>query len=97
MKLNAQKLHQMDHAPGADLDYAVDWQDWLAATETIVESTWAAPTGITLSRGLITDGRLASTFALGGVAGQSYIITNSVLTSANRRDARSIELVCKLR
>ena len=85
------------HSPGADLDYSVDWSAWLAAGETIAESTWEAQQGITLSRQAVIGGTVASVFAAGGVAKQSYVLTNTITTSAGRTDSRTITLRCQVR
>lgn len=80
------------HAPGADLDYAVDWSNWLATGETIQTSTWTAENGITLSRQSILDGKVAVAFAAGGIAKRRYTLTNTITTTAGRTDSRSITL-----
>lgn len=85
------------HAPGADLDYSVNWSDWLADDETIVDSDWTVTTGITLSRMLLIGGNLASVFAAGGVEGQNYVLKNTITTSAGRVDSRTITLRCRVR
>lgn len=85
------------HAPGADLDYAVDWSPWLAAGETVVSSQWTADQGITLSRQAILDEKVAVTFAAGGVVQRNYVLTNTITTSEGRTDSRTITLRCKLR
>jgi hypothetical protein len=38
---------RVTHDPNANLDYTVDWADWLVDGETISSSTWIVPTGLT--------------------------------------------------
>jgi hypothetical protein len=58
----------------------------------------AAPTGGALSRQQVdTRGRVASTFAAGGIVGQVYVLTNRITTSAGRIDSRTITLNCRVR
>lgn len=85
------------HAPGAVLDYSVDWTEWLMPGETVSVSNWAASAGITLSRQAVTYGAVATTFASGGVAGQVYVLTNTVTTTDGRTDSRTIALRCRAR
>jgi hypothetical protein len=85
------------HAPGSDLDYSVDWSAWMAAGETIVNSAWTATAGITMSRSTVLGGTLAVAFAAGGVAGQEYVLTNTIATSEGRVDSRTITLRCRPR
>lgn len=97
MKIDPQGRRYTEHAPGADLDYSVDWSEWLAEGETITESSWAAADGITVSRSQVTDDTVASAFAAGGVAGQQYVLTNTITTTAGRVDSRTITLHCRAR
>ena len=85
------------HAPGATLDYGVDWSAWLAAGETIQASTWTAEQGITLSRQQVLNGKVAVAFAAGGIAKRSYVLTNTVTTTDGRTDSRTITLRCGVR
>jgi hypothetical protein len=97
IKIDPKGLRYTDHAPGADLDYSVDWSEWLAAGETITGSSWPAVAGLTLSRDQVSGGTVASVFAAGGVAGQTYVLTNQITTSAGRVDSRTITLNCRVR
>lgn len=87
------------HFPGADLDYGFDWtkRGYLQSDETITSSTWDVPEGVTKSREMISDdGTITAAFFAGGVDGTSYVITNHIVTSGGRTDARTITLVCKV-
>lgn len=85
------------HAPGADLDYGLTWAAWLAAGETIVSSTWSISGGLTLD-GQQIAGPITSTFVSGAsVAGNTYTLVNTIVTSEGRADSRSLLLVCAVR
>jgi len=74
--------------PHAKLDYGFDWLDWLVSGETITDSTWTVPTGITK----VSDQRGDDSVIVwlsGGTAGESYTIACKVTTSDNRIDERS--------
>jgi hypothetical protein len=76
--------------PNSDLDYAVNWGDWLVGTDTISTSTWTGPTDLTIygdSHGTATT----TTWISGGTSGEVYTVTNRVQTAAGRIDERSIE------
>ena len=93
--------------PGEVLDYDRDWKfrdeasrtaggtgnGWLAAGETITTSTWSVPTGITQATPAPSqaDG-LAKIWLSGGIAGEEYRITNTVVTSAGRTGRRSFTI-----
>lgn len=76
--------------PDADLDYGIDWTDWLGDDE-IVQSTWAAPDGITADRPGHAGG-LTTVWIRGGEVGQAYRVINRIITAAGRTDDRSINL-----
>lgn len=71
------------------LDYKFDWSDWLAEGETVNTCTVAADTGLTVDSDSITDTNTTVTVWLsGGVAGQKYKVTCTVVTSAARTGMR---------
>lgn len=86
--------------PDADLDYRVDWSQWLAAGETITGSSWTVPVGITQGTGPQAptfDSTSATIWLTGGTDGQAYPITNRVTTSAGRVDDRTITITVRQR
>lgn len=74
--------------PDAVLDYRLDWSKWLG-TDTITESEWTVPEGITK-----TDEDFTGTTTLiwleGGTVKQTYQLTNHITTAAGREDDRTI-------
>lgn len=93
-------------APGAQLDYQIDWsrrvdaagvqQGWLNDGETISTCTWTVPAGLTT----ITTGKTASVVTIwlgGGTVGMDYFITATILTSQGRTDSRAFRLQCRVR
>lgn len=79
-------------APGAVLDYAVDWSDWLAAGETITESAWSiSPDDDSLVEDSSDYTGIATViWVSGGTEGQRYTLVNHITTSAGREDERTI-------
>lgn len=78
--------------PGAVLDYGFDWSEWLESGETITDSSWTVPDGLTQEA--IDQNDTTTTIRLsGGTAGQTYQITNHVTTSDSQEDERSFCLV----
>lgn len=85
-------------APASTKDYGWDWSNWLVS-DTIAQSTWTADPGLTIG-----TAAYASTFTStkstvwlsGGVAGQSYKVTNQITTSSTpaRKDERSFFVDC---
>lgn len=86
--------------PSAVLDYRFDWaaltngtgeSDWLASGETISTSTVTAASGLTVdSSSIVSSSTAVIAWLSGGTAGQSYTVTNRVVTSGGRTDERTI-------
>lgn len=79
--------------PGAVKDYALDWTAWLGA-DTINTSTWTVPTGITMD----SSGNSPTHTAIwlsGGTKGNSYLLSNKVVTVGGRTELRTIEISVK--
>jgi len=77
--------------PDANLDYSVDWSQWLQSGETITASTWVVTTGIT--KGTTSNTTTSTTVWLsGGTDGTKYTATNHITTSLARQDDRSITI-----
>ena len=79
--------------PDSVIDYGADWALWLASGETIITSTWVIPTG------LVSDSETSTTtatavFLSGGTIGESYTVTNRIVTSAGRTEDRSMIILC---
>jgi len=94
--------------PNAKLDYALDWTAWLTPfSDTLTAATASVtPTGgITLASSYngsfaatatLTPGNYIATFwATGGTAGNSYDITVHVTTASGRQDDRTVTITCK--
>lgn len=77
--------------PAAVLDYSMDWSTWLEADETISQSTWSVPTGITSPDETNTT-TIATVWLAGGVVGREYTITNLIVTTSGRQDERSFRV-----
>lgn len=77
--------------PDAVLDYGFNWSDWLATDETISTSSWTVPDGITEGSDSKTTIK-TSVWLSGGTAGETYEITNEIVTSASRTDERTLSI-----
>ncbi len=87
--------------PAAVLDYAIDWSAWLAGPDgtdddTIQSSSWGAPDGITVDDDSNTDS-VATVWLSGGTAGQTYQVTNHIVTAAGRETDQTILIVVQER
>lgn len=77
--------------PTADLDYAVDWSQWLAAGETISTAVWDVPAGLTSHDDTIAGSE--TVIWLGsGTENKVYYPSVTVTTSAGRTDRRFLEI-----
>lgn len=73
------------------LDYAVDWTEWLEGDQ-IAESSWSVPEGLTVEVSSHTDTK-AVIWLSGGTFGESYELTNSIVTAGGREESRSILII----
>jgi hypothetical protein len=87
---------EFEHAPLANLDYGFDWTLWLEDGETITTSLWDVSSGLTKSNEQNVLG-VTSLFVEGGVINTRYKLVNSIVTSMERKDSRTITLFCKQR
>jgi hypothetical protein len=74
----------IDKDPDAILEYSVDWSSWLATGDTISTSNWVAETGLTVMGTpvpIVTGGNITTAWLAGGTAGNSYLVTNSIVTA----------------
>lgn len=76
--------------PNASLDWVFDWTSWLAG-DTIEQSTITVPDGLTKGDDE-HDNTTAQVWLSGGTLGQTYKVTNRIVTSQNRTDERSMRL-----
>jgi hypothetical protein len=77
--------------PTANLDYSISWEDWLQDGETISASTWSVPTGITKGSDSFGDSA-ATIWVTDGTDGEDYDLINYIVTSAGRKDDRTIKI-----
>lgn len=76
--------------PHAVLDYSVDWTRWLAGDE-IATSEWIVAAGITKASETNSPTK-AMVWLSGGAAGQSYSVTNRIMTTGGRTEDRSFTI-----
>lgn len=79
--------------PDAVLDYMFDWRDasipWLATSETIVNHTITADTGLVVDSSSENNGKV-TVWLSEGTAGQNYKVACRITTSEGRVDERTI-------
>jgi len=80
--------------PTEELDFVIEWEDWLATGEVISSSTWSVPTGLTESVNSFTD-TAATIWLEGGVAGTEYNVSNTIVTDQTRTGTRSITILVR--
>ncbi len=80
--------------PQAVLDYALDWGAQWLGTDTITTSEWTVTgpdTDLKVDSSSFTDG-VATVWISGGTLGETYSLTNHIVTSEGREDDRTIEV-----
>lgn len=81
--------------PNAVLDYPIDWSDWLDS-DTISTSAWTVEPGITEDSSSNTT-TVATIWLSGGTAGETYSITNTIVTAGGRTNDQTITIEVKNR
>ena len=86
--------------PDSTLDYKLNWRPWLRG-DTISTSEWEMvenDNDLALTEVSETqDDTTATVFVSGGVAGETYEITNTIVTAGGRTEQRTLTIVCKER
>ena len=80
--------------PGATLDFGFDWSTWLGDGETITKAAWTVPEGITEHDSTSQEG-VTAIWLKGGTAGENYVATCEITTSAGRTDQRSLRVMVR--
>ena len=96
----AAEIPTYDKTPSELLDFSVDWTEWLAGpdgtlTDTINSSSWLFPT--TPDTALVDDhddnsDKVITKWVSGGTVGRVYVLTNSIVTVADRHASRTIKI-----
>ncbi len=81
--------------PASDLDYICDWSEWLGS-DTIDTSTWDVPAELT-DGGNSHNGKVTTIWLSDGESGETYILTNKIITTGLRTAERDIKLKVKNR
>jgi hypothetical protein len=84
------------HDPDSNVDYSVDWTDWLADTggDTIASAQWIVPTDLTASNESHTT-TAATVWLSGGTVGTDYTVVSRITTVDGRIEDQSIILKCQ--
>jgi hypothetical protein len=86
--------------PHAELQYGVDWTDWLGDGDSITSATWAvestATNAITLSNDVVFDNVTAVTVT-GGSTGTIYTVAVNITTAEEYIDTRRFRIKCENR
>lgn len=72
--------------------WTLDWSQWLVYGETLTSSQWLTSSGLTLSSQTMTTTATA-TLISGGTYGQSYLVTNRIISSSGRDDDQSVTVI----
>lgn len=83
--------------PQAIKDYSFDWGTNYLGTDTIAQSNWSvSPSGLDITtRPPSHTDTVATVWAAGGTEGQTYVVTNEIVTAAGRTDDKSFTLLIK--
>lgn len=76
---------------GDILDFGYLWDKWLQG-DTIINSQWSVPDGLTLISGTYDSTTTAALISI-NVAAPTYTVTNTVQTAAGLRTSRSFRLI----
>jgi len=77
--------------PGATLDYAIDWSQWLGDDDSISSASASADDGISVDSDDMA-GNHHVIWLSGGQARRIYTVTSRIVTAGGRIDDRSIQV-----
>lgn len=82
--------------PGEELDYVIDWSDYLQTSEVINTSSHSVPAGLTKDTESDTD-TTTTVWLSGGTAGETYRVECTIVTNSSpaRTAVRSFTIVCE--
>jgi hypothetical protein len=80
--------------PDDVLDFQIDHSLWLGE-DTITDSSWIAPAGITVDSDT-NDDTTATVWLSGGTINTRYYVTNRIITAAGRQKDRTLEIQVRL-
>ena len=69
-----------EKSPASVLDYSFDWSSWLASGQTVSTSTWTADSGMTIDSDTKSNTKTTAIVS-GGTEGNSYFVSNTVVTN----------------
>jgi len=76
--------------PNAILDFAFDWSDWLATSETISTRTVTTSSGITESSTDTESSGVVTVWLSSPTVEQTHSVACKIITNAGRTDERTI-------
>jgi len=82
--------------PGATLQYAVDWSEWLPSGDTIATTVWTQESvhtngNLTLTNSSTANG-VNTVDISGGTDGELYTVKNTITTNENLIDVRRFRI-----
>lgn len=82
--------------PAAQLTYVLNWADWMPQGDSLSSTTFAVSTITGASNVTIVSsgvqGNTAYVQLSGGSAGNTYVVTNTIVTTNGATDARRFKL-----
>lgn len=75
--------------PTEELDYSVDWSEWVPERDTLATATWSVPADLTQPKPPSQDGSKVTVWLAGGEVGQTYPVVCRIVTTAGRKAERT--------
>lgn len=83
--------------PDSLVDYGIDWTDYLASNQDSIESSsWEVPVGLTEEGDSHTEDH-TFVWLRGGTVGNTYAVTNRIVTAGGRTEDETIYILCEER
>lgn len=78
----------------ANIDYSIDWSDWLASGDTIASSSWTVDDGspVALTNATVSGGSITTVWIACAEPGRFYSIKNFVSSTDGYSDARYLRI-----
>ena len=92
MTTQADPIYVIPKDPSAELDYTMDWGQWMPPNDRIVNVTWTiSPSGLTNSSNTFSTTQ-TTIWLTGGTDGTTYDVTCEITTLEGRIDDRTFRV-----
>lgn len=91
-KPQASGIWYIEKVPADNLDYSIDWSDYLTTGESIASSSWSTSDGALMIGQTAQANTVTTVWLNGGLVGRRFEVVNAISTSFGRTIERTFEV-----